>query len=202
MLEEQLRARGVHDERVLAAMARLPRERFVEAWYPEDAYADHAQPIGHGQTISQPFVVAFMSAALSLAGHERVLEIGTGSGYQTAVLCALAARVYTVEIVPRLARRAARVLAALGCANAVLRTGDGAAGWPEEAPFDAVLVTAAPARLPRALLEQLAPGGRLVAPVGTEHQRLVRALRRRDGTFAQERLLDVRFVPLVGGSGA
>ena len=199
MVARQLRARGIHDERVLAAMARVPRESFVEVGPVKEAYGDHPLPIGCSQTISQPFVVAFMTEALALRPSDRVLEIGTGSGYQTAVLAELAERVFTLEIVPELAERAELALRSLGYRNVVTRTGDGFGGWPEAAPFDAIVLTAAPGSLPAPLLEQLAVGGRLVAPVGNDdHQELVRLVRGADGSFREEELLPVRFVPMTG----
>ena len=161
------------------------------------AYADTPLPIGHGQTISQPYIVAFMSEALELKGGERVLEIGTGSGYQAAVLAELAREVYSIEIVEPLGREAEKRLRELGYSNIKLRVGDGYRGWPEAAPFDAIMVTAAPDHVPPALIEQLAEGGRLVLPVGSFFQELVRIRRTKDGT-KQESLLPVRFVPMTG----
>lgn len=191
-------ARSVADARVLEALRAIPRHAFVPELDLEDAYADCPQPIGHGQTISQPTIVALMSAALELSGRERVLEIGTGCGYQTAVLSRLAREVYTVEIVPELAERARATLAALGCANVRARVGDGYAGWREEAPFDRVVLTAAPPTLPAALLEQLGDRGVLVAPIGKQgaNQRLVRA-RRRGREVDVDDLGGVIFVPMV-----
>jgi protein-L-isoaspartate(D-aspartate) O-methyltransferase len=199
MIARQLRARGIQDERVLAAMTRVPREGFVAVGSVKEAYGDHPLPIGWSQTISQPYVVAFMTEALVLRSSDRVLEIGTGSGYQTAVLAELAERVFSIEIVPELAQRAEQALRSLGYANVETRTGDGFGGWPEAAPFDAILLTAAPGRLPAPLLGQLAVGGRLVAPVGRDdHQELVRLVRLPDGSFGEEQLLPVRFVPMTG----
>jgi protein-L-isoaspartate(D-aspartate) O-methyltransferase len=197
MVAVQLAARGVTDERVLAAMRRVPRHRFV---LPEDrsrAHDDGPLAIGHGQTISQPYIVGYMSAALELTGGERVLEIGSGSGYQTAILSTLVLAVYALEIVPELCARASALLRELGCKNVELRVGDGHAGWPAAAPFDAILVAAAAERVPPALLEQLAPGGRAVLPVGTRQQELVR-VRRTEHGLVEERLLPVRFVPMQG----
>lgn len=197
MVDEQLVARGITDERVLAAMRRVPRERFV---LPEDlarAHDDGPLAIGYGQTLSQPFIVALMSQALELAGGERVLEIGAGSGYQSALLAALAREVFALELLPPLRARAAGVLAELGCANVCLRAGDGRAGWPEAAPFDAILAAAAAERVPPAWLTQLAPGGRLLLPVGTRQQELLCIRRTSDG-FVEQRLGAVRFVPLLG----
>lgn len=197
MVDEQIRRRGLDDPRVLEAMKTVPRHRFVpEAWW-EEAYADHPLPIGHGQTISQPYVVALMTSYLDLQPGDRVLEIGTGSAYHAAVLSRLAGEVYTIEIVEPLARRAEQILAELGYDNVHVRVGDGYRGWPEAAPFDAVLLTAAPPEIPRPLLDQLAVGGRLVAPVGDRIQRLQVITRTPEGVV--KKLGDpVRFVPMVG----
>jgi protein-L-isoaspartate(D-aspartate) O-methyltransferase len=198
MLDEQLRARGVTDARVLAAMAAVPRERFV----PEDvalrAYDDNALPIGQGQTISQPYVVAYMTEALGVLEHHRVLEIGTGSGYQAAILGELAHEVYTIEIIPELAARAESTLRQLGYTRVHVRTGDGYAGWPEQAPFDRVMVTAAPEQIPQPLIDQLAVGGRLVAPVGRqgEAQDITIVDRTSDGVV-QRRTMQIWFVPFT-----
>jgi protein-L-isoaspartate(D-aspartate) O-methyltransferase len=195
-----LRRDGIRDERVLAAVSQLPREAFVPEPLRAAADDDRPLPIGHGQTISQPFVVAFMTERLHLAGVERVLEVGTGSGYQTALLSLLAAEVFSIEILPGLAERAREVLLdGLGLANVRLRTGDGALGWPEEAPFDRVIVTAAAESVPPALLAQLAPGGRMVLPVGAipDVQILRQVDRRSDGALVETDLLGVRFVPLT-----
>jgi protein-L-isoaspartate(D-aspartate) O-methyltransferase len=200
-LAESLSRMGIHDGRVLEAVADLDRAAFVPERLRHEADADRPLPIGHGQTISQPLVVAYMTELLRLRGPERVLEIGTGSGYQTALLARLALEVYSIEIVPELAARAAEALAAAGIRNVHLRTGDGARGWPEAAPFDRILVTAAAAEVPAALVAQLAPGGRLVLPVGGEHDaQVIRLLERRDdGVEVSTDLLPVRFVPLVPG---
>jgi protein-L-isoaspartate(D-aspartate) O-methyltransferase len=196
MVARQIAARGVTDARVLAAMRKVPRHEFVPEFGRDEAYADEPLPIGYGQTISQPYIVAAMSEALALTGSERVLEIGTGSGYQTAVLAELAAEVFTIETVTPLLERAGSILARLGYSNIRFREGDGSLGWPEEAPFDAVLAAAAPAEIPAALREQLAPGGRLVLPVGSVRQDLV-LIRRREGGFEERSLFPVRFVPMV-----
>lgn len=194
---------GVRDSRVLAAVERVPRERFVPAELRHVAEADAPLPIGSGQTISQPFVVAYMTAALRLSGEERVLEVGTGSGYQTAILARLARQVYTVEILPELAAAARERLRALGVENVQFREGDGGLGWPEEAPFDRILVTAAAPEVPPALLAQLGAGGRLLLPVGPARgeQRLELHRRAEDGRLEREVLADVRFVPLRGAAG-
>lgn len=196
MVETQIAARGVRDPMVLAAMSKVPRHRFVPPSLRGDSYADAPLPIGNGQTISQPYIVAFMTEALALTGKERVLEIGTGSGYQTAVLAEIAREVYTVEIVRALSESAEQILGEMGYANVRFRVGDGGNGWPEEAPFDAVMVTAAPPSVPRALKTQLAEGGRMIIPVGTDFQELV-LIRRSGERFPESRLMSVRFVPLV-----
>ena len=194
MVDRQLH--GIRDPRVLAAMERVPRHRFV----PEDqraaAYGDHPLPIGWGQTISQPFVVAFMTEALKLSGDERVLEIGTGSGYQAAVLAECAGEVWSIEIVEPLAERAARVLGELGY-DVHLRVGDGYAGWPEAAPFDAIMVTAAPGHVPQPLVDQLADGGRMILPVGGRDQELI-LIEKSGGEVRRRSVLPVRFVPMTG----
>jgi protein-L-isoaspartate(D-aspartate) O-methyltransferase len=197
MVAEQLVARGVTDAKVLEAMRAVPRHRFVPPEWRELAHRDHPLPIGFDQTISQPFVVAFMTAALSLRGGERVLEVGTGSGYQAAVLGEIAREVWTIEIVEPLARQAESVLEELGYDNVHVRAGDGYRGWPEAAPFDAIIVTAAPEEVPQPLLDQLAPNGRLVAPVGGDDQELV-LISRGPGGLERKTLLPVRFVPMTG----
>jgi len=191
---------GIRSPRVLEAVARLDRARFVPEPLRRDADADFPLPIGFGQTISQPFVVAYMSERLDLAGEERVLEVGTGSGYQTALLSLLARSVYSVEIIPELAERAKAVLLGeLAMKNVSLRVGDGALGWPEEAPFDRVLVTAAGPEVPPALLLELALGGRMILPLGSEGGgQVLRVVdRRADGSIAEVDSLPVRFVPLT-----
>lgn len=191
--------RGVRDPRVLAALRAVPRHEFVPPPMRDEAYADRALPIGGGQTISQPYIVALMTEALELTPRSRVLEIGTGSAYQTAMLCELAEHVTTIEVLPELARRSRELLARLGYANVECRTGDGSCGAPDRAPFEAVIVTAAPERVPAALVEQLAVGGRLCIPVGAHpsEQRLLRIVKRADGSTASESLAAVRFVPLI-----
>jgi protein-L-isoaspartate(D-aspartate) O-methyltransferase len=194
---------GIRDERVLRAFGQVERRLFVPPALREDADADRPLPIGHGQTISQPYVVAFMTEQLALLGTEKVLEVGTGSGYQTAILALLAAQVLSVEIVPELSARAAEVLlGVLVLPNVRLRVADGAAGWPEEAPFDRILVTAAPRAVPRALLDQLRPGGRMVVPVGPEAdlQMLQVVEKAEEGVVSTRDVLAVRFVPLTGGT--
>ncbi|MCB0220074.1 MAG: protein-L-isoaspartate(D-aspartate) O-methyltransferase [Chrysiogenetes bacterium] len=198
MVDEQLRRRGIKDERVLAAMEAVRREVFCPPNVREHAYEDKPLPIGYEQTISQPYIVGYMSEALQLSRGEKVLEVGTGSGYQAAVLARMGMRVYSVEVVPELAERARETLEAHGY-EVHVRAGDGYAGWPEEAPFDAIIVTAAPESLPQELLDQLAPGGRLVVPVGPQYagQELRRYRKDESGQVSVETLLPVRFVPMV-----
>jgi protein-L-isoaspartate(D-aspartate) O-methyltransferase len=201
-LARQLANMGIRDERVLRVIEQVPRQLFVPPSLRREAEADKPLPIGCGQTISQPFIVAYMTEALQLAGSERVLEVGSGSGYQTALLALLAREVFSIEIVPELAARAAEVLLGpMRSTNVRLRVGDGRLGWPEEAPFDRIIVTAAPASVPEALAGQLAPGGRMVIPVGAdpELQSLRLFQRGDDGASATVDLLPVRFVPLTGG---
>jgi len=202
MVSRQLRDRGVEDERVLAAMGAVPREAFVPEPLRDRAYADGALSIGHEQTISQPWVVAAICQALGLQGDERVLEIGTGSGYSAAVLARLAAQVYSVERIPELAASAARVLAEIGVGTEVeIVVGDGSRGFPERAPFDAIAVHAASPQAPRSLLEQLDEGGRLVVPIATESADLLTRFLRRNGELHQEMIGPCRFVPLIGAEG-
>lgn len=203
MVEEQLVRRGISDPRVLDAMAAVPREAFVAADLRGEAYADTPLPIGEGQTISQPFIVALMVQALKLTGDERVLEVGAGSGYAAAVLGELAAEVYAVERLPSLARAAARRLAELGIENVEVVCADGSRGWPERAPYDGIVVAAGAPRVPESLRAQLAVGGRLVIPVGNARtmQELVRLTRISETEIRRERLADVCFVPLVGEEG-
>jgi len=197
MIERDLEARDIRDARVLAAMGRVPRERFVPAELAAQAYGDHPLPIGQGQTISQPYIVAFMTEQLRLRGDEKVLEIGTGSGYQAAVLAECAAQVYTIEIVEELAERSAALLRELGYDNVHARTGDGYRGWPEQAPFDAIILTAAPDHVPQPLLDQLADGGRLILPLGGDDQELV-LIERHGSELTRRSVLPVRFVPMTG----
>jgi protein-L-isoaspartate(D-aspartate) O-methyltransferase len=197
MVASQIEARGVKDARTLQAMRSVPRHLFVPPELAGEAHADHPLPIGEGQTISQPYIVGFMTEALRLAGGETVLEIGTGSGYQAAVLSRIAAKVYTIEIVAPLAEQARERLARLGYENVVVRAGDGYQGWPEAAPFDAIMVTAAAPRVPEPLKQQLMDGGRLILPVGDEYQELI-VLTRRGERFEEKSVLPVRFVPMTG----
>ncbi len=196
MVDQYILPRGVKDPAVVAAMRHVPRHRFVPAQYSIFAYIDGPLPIGHSQTISQPSLVASMTEELRLKKTDKVLEIGTGSGYQAAILAELVDRVWTIEIVEPLARQAERTLAELGYTNIRVRTGDGYQGWPEEAPFDAIIVTAAPDHVPQPLLDQLAVGGRLILPVGRDVQTLELHRRTANG-YERKRLTFVRFVPLV-----
>lgn len=198
MIETQLRPRGIQSEKVLEQMARIPREAFVPAELRKDAYEDSPLPIGHGQTISQPYIVALMTELLDPAPEHKVLEVGTGSGYQAAILSGLVSEVYTVEIVEELAGRAKQTLGSLGLKNVHVRSGDGYAGWLEEAPFDMIIVTCAPDHIPQPLIDQFKEGGRMVIPVGERLgiQKLIK-LTKIDGKVRQEEVLDVRFVPLT-----
>lgn len=197
MVEKQLAGRDINQGRVLDAMRRVQRHLFVPADLREEAYADHPLPIGFGQTISQPYIVAFMTQALHLKEGEKVLEIGTGSGYQAAILAEMGAMVYTIEIVEPLAKEAETRLASLGYDNVHVRAGDGYGGWPEQAPFDAVIVTAAPESIPQPLVQQLAMGGRMIIPVGGMVQDLILLEKRPDGIHKKD-VLPVRFVPMTG----
>ena len=198
MVETQIVARGVRDARVLAAMRQVPRHLFVDAKEGAQAYEDHPLPIAGNQTISQPYIVALMTELADLTPSEKVLEIGTGSGYQSAVLSRLAREVYSIEIVPELARASAERLRQLGYSNVTVREGDGYRGWAEHAPFDAILVTAAPDRIPQPLLDQLAPGGRMVIPVGSFFQELKVLSKDKNGNITEKDILPVRFVPMTG----
>lgn len=202
MVERQIAARGVRDPLVLAAMRDVPREAFVAPDIQHRAYDDSPQPIGAGQTISQPYIVAVMIAAAGVKPGERVLEVGAGSGYAAALLGRIAGHVFAIERHAELAEAAAIRLAGLGYDNVTLRTGDGSAGWADAAPFDAILVSAAAPQVPDPLVEQLASGGRLVLPAGDAGaQRLMRVVKRADGSVAQQPLEEVRFVPLIGAHG-
>ncbi len=197
MVEHQIIARGVKDAKVIRAMEKVPRHKFVPEAEEPYAYLDEPRPIGHGQTISQPYIVAFMTEQLHLKPTDRVLEIGTGSGYQAAVLAEIVDSVYTIEIVPELARRAKKRLEELGYHNVEVKQGDGYNGWPEKAPFDAIIVTAAPPNIPPPLLEQLKVGGVMVLPVGEYVQELV-VVRKSSEGIAMQNVLPVRFVPMTG----
>lgn len=200
MVRDSIAARGVEDGRVLAAMRAVPRERFVPPDRRDEAYEDRALPIGHDQTVSQPYVVALMTELARIEPGDRVLEVGTGSGYQAAVLAELASEVYSIEIVEPLARSARAALAELGYRNVEVRVGDGYAGWPERAPFDAILVAAAPPEVPEPLREQLAVGGRLVIPVGRGRVSELRVITRTPDGFQERSVLPVSFVPMTGAA--
>jgi protein-L-isoaspartate(D-aspartate) O-methyltransferase len=197
MVRQQLQARDITDTRVLAAMREVPRHEFVPQDLAESAYEDNALPLKLGQTISQPYIVAYMTQVLELQGTERVLEIGTGSGYQAAVLAKIVPEVYTIEILPELMEQAAAVLSRLGFRNIHFRVGDGYLGWPEQAPFDRIIVTAAPNRIPPPLIDQLKVGGRLVIPVGSIDQNLI-VVEKKDSGITNRTTIPVRFVPMTG----
>jgi len=201
MVQDQLSARGIKDERVLTAMRKVPRHRFVEEGLWSQAYGDFPLPIGEGQTISQPYIVALMTQALELQPDDKVLEIGTGSGYQVAVVAEIARRVFSVERISAIAAKARKILDELGYSNVLIKIADGTAGWPEEAPFDAIIVTAGAPVVPEPLLTQLATGGRMVIPVGDMYsQELARIVKTHEG-FKKEDLGGCRFVKLVGDHG-
>jgi protein-L-isoaspartate(D-aspartate) O-methyltransferase len=202
MVKHQLTERGIHDPRVLAAMEIIPRHLFVAEEYHDRAYEDGPLPIGEGQTISQPFIVALMTQELRLAGHERVLEIGTGSGYQTAVLCELASYVFSLERHPWLASRSAEILSSLGYTNVDIHAGDGSQGLPDMAPFDAIIVTAAAPAVPGPLCSQLnSQSGRMVIPVGDENKQVLQRVSRYDDKWQIDSIIPVKFVPLLGRYG-
>ena len=199
MIKNQLQSRGIRDDAVLKVMRSVERHNFVPDNYRDRAYSDGPLPIGHGQTISQPYIVAFMTEQLQVSSQHKVLEIGTGSGYQAAILGELAKHVFTIEIIPELAEGAKNILNHLSYKNITVRAGDGYKGWPEEAPFERIMVTAAPAEVPQTLVDQLAPGGRMILPVGAQF--LVQYLwvieKDDQGTVTKEKILPVRFVPMV-----
>jgi len=197
MVERQIEARDIKSPTVLAAMRKVPRHRFVRPGGESLAYEDHPLQIGSGQTISQPYIVAYMTEAAEISPNDKVLEIGTGSGYQAAILGEIAREVYTIEIIPELAEGARRILAELGYANVHVKAGNGYLGWPEKAPFDAIVVTAAPEQVPQALVDQLAVGGRMVIPVGSANQDMMIIERTQRGVV-ERRTIPVRFVPMTG----
>ncbi|MGH9702246.1 MAG: protein-L-isoaspartate(D-aspartate) O-methyltransferase [Candidatus Acidiferrales bacterium] len=201
MVEQQIRHRGIVSPRVLEAMRTVPRHKFVPEALQAEAYSDKPLPIGEGQTISQPYVVAAMTAVLELTGSERVLEVGTGCGYQAAILTRLAGEVYSIESRAALADAARARLEGLGYSNVRIRAGDGTLGWPEAAPLDRILVTAAAPSVPPPLLDQLAEGGQLVIPVGDADRQILRRIFKHGGSFIESSLFDCRFVPLVGRFG-
>jgi protein-L-isoaspartate(D-aspartate) O-methyltransferase len=200
MVKTQIEARGVRDPRVLSAMRKVERHKFVASRTFEEAYEDYPLPIGHGQTISQPYIVALMTELCRLKGAEKVLEIGTGSGYQAAVLSLLAGEVYTIEIVEALGKSVAKRLKEMNYSNIYVRIGDGYKGWPEKAPFDVIMLTACPPKIPDALFDQLKDGGILVAPVGEYMQELVR-IEKQGGKYTKETVTYVRFVPMIHEKG-
>ena len=197
MVERQIRARGVKDEKVLKAMRKVPRHLFVPETHWKFAYEDTPLPIGLDQTISQPYIVAYMTEAAQISGDDKVLEIGTGSGYQAAILGEIAKEVYTIEIVPELAQRSASLLKKLGYKNVFAKEGNGYLGWPEHGPFDAIIVTAAPDEVPKALVDQLKVGGTMVIPVGTSYQEMM-LITKTDKGMTEKRTMPVRFVPMTG----
>jgi protein-L-isoaspartate(D-aspartate) O-methyltransferase len=200
MVERQIELRGIKDSRVLAAMRKVERERFVPDDIKPYAYDDRALPIGYGQTISQPYIVALMSEMLELKGTERVMEIGTGSGYQAAILGELAKDVYTIEIVPDLAEHSKRLLAELGYRHVHVKEGDGYRGWPEKAPFDAIIVTCAPEEVPSALVDQLKEGGKMAIPIGPPGVgQTLYQFRKVSGKMVEKAVVPVSFVPMTGG---
>ncbi len=200
MVQEQLMARDIGDERVLAAMSKVPREEFVPREMRGASYSDGPLPIGYGQTISQPYIVALMTEKLRLLPNDRVLEVGTGSGYQAAILAELVAEVYSIEIVEPLLQTAQATLQRLGYRNVHAKAGDGYKGWPEMAPFDAIIVTCAPDHVPRRLVEQLKEGGRMIIPVGDRVAQELYLLEKRNGELREGALFPVRFVPMTGGA--
>ena len=201
MVAEQLRARGMTDERVLAAFRKVPRHLFVPQEFRREAYTDHPLPIGDGQTISQPYIVALMAQSLRLKGHERVLEIGTGSGYQTAILAELALEVFSVERLPALLVQARERLDALGYLNLRWSAGNGSLGWPEHAPYDAILVSAAAPDVPQPLVDQLGDGGRMVLPIGPPQAQTLVSVEQHHGTVVRRDVASCVFVPLIGEHG-
>lgn len=201
MVEDQLRRRGIHDQRVLEAMAKIPRHSFVSPEYQAAAYEDRPLPIGEGQTISQPYMVAVMTQSLELTGGERVLEIGTGSGYQTATLAELAKTIFTVERIQVLIQRAQKVLQNLGYENIFFLHGDGTKGWREDSPFEGIIVTAGAPEVPQMLTSQLADGGRLVIPVGPRYTQTLYKVTRKGNRFMEEDITGCVFVPLLGDFG-
>ncbi len=202
MVKTQIENRGIKDPAVLEAMRKVERHQFVPESYASRAYSDHPLPIGEGQTISQPYIVALMTEVLNLKKSDKVLEIGTGSGYQAAILGELCDSIYTIEIVEVLGKRAANLLNTLGYENIDVKVGDGYKGWPEHAPFDAIIVTCSPTQIPQPLQDQLAEGGRLVIPVGKRDTQELVLLTKQEGKLQQNHIIPVRFVPMVDSTGA
>jgi protein-L-isoaspartate(D-aspartate) O-methyltransferase len=201
MVENQIKDRGVTDERVLEALRKVPRHEFIQENHQSEAYDDHPLPIGNGQTISQPYIVALMTEQLELKGGEKVLEIGTGSGYQAAILAELAKEVHSVERVPELAEKARENLSRVGVKNVSVHVGDGTLGWLEDAPYDAIIITAGTPTMPEGLADQLAEGGRLVAPVGSRWRQMLELWIKREWQIQKREVLPVLFVPLIGEKG-
>lgn len=201
MVRDQLMSRGIKDERVLTAMLKVERHRFVPSAYRNQAYEDYPLPVGEGQTISQPYIVAFMTEALNLKKEDKVLEIGTGSGYQAAILGEICDSVFTIEIFQSLALSAMKTLDELGYSNVYVKIGDGYKGWAEHAPYDAVIVTCAPADIPEMLEEQLAEGGRMIIPVGSDYTQNLYLLEKKAGKLQKKSVLPVRFVPMINENG-
>ncbi|MFW6011926.1 MAG: protein-L-isoaspartate(D-aspartate) O-methyltransferase [Desulfosalsimonas sp.] len=201
MIKNQIKARGIKDPEILAAFEKVPRHEFVPERLKKYAYQDRPLPIGEGQTISQPYIVALMTQSLEPKRTDRVLEIGTGSGYQAAILAELCKQVYTIEIIESLAESARRILSETGYENVHVKTGDGYKGWPEHAPFDAIIVTCSPEKIPEPLREQLAEGGRMVIPVGRDYDQNLVLLKKRGGELIKEQILPVLFVPMVDEKG-
>lgn len=201
MVEEQIKARGINDKDVLHAMRTVERHKFVPEPDAKNAYQDRPLPIGYGQTISQPYIVALMTQSLNLEKEDRILEIGTGSGYQAAVLAEIVDSVFTIEIVDELASRTKQLFNGLGYKNVYVRSGDGFKGWPEKEPFDAIIVTCAPSQIPKHLQNQLAEGGRMIIPVGEKFYQELVLLRKKNGKISRESVVPVRFVPMVDEKG-
>ncbi|MCK9400346.1 MAG: protein-L-isoaspartate(D-aspartate) O-methyltransferase [Bacteroidales bacterium] len=201
MVRYQIRSRGIKDEKVLGAMLKVERHRFVPAAYRNEAYEDYPLPVGEGQTISQPYIVAFMTEALELKKEDKVLEIGTGSGYQAAILAEICDSVFTIEIFRSLGLSAIKTLNELGYSNVFVRIGDGYQGWAEHAPYDAIIVTCAPANIPEMLEAQLAEGGRMIIPVGGEYTQNLILLEKESGKLQKKSVLPVRFVPMINEDG-
>jgi protein-L-isoaspartate(D-aspartate) O-methyltransferase len=201
MVKNQIMLRGVKDSKVLDAMMKVERHLFVPPGATDDAYGDYPLSIGHGQTISQPYIVAFMTEALKLTGQEKVLEVGTGSGYQAAVLAEICDSVFTIEIIQPLGKKAALLLDELGYKNIFVRIDDGYKGWPEHAPYDAIIVTCSPTHVPDPLKDQLAEGGCMIIPVGQKYYQELVLLKKKDGRLIRDNVLSVRFVPMINDKG-
>jgi len=201
MVERQIKARGVTDKATLDACMKVPRHRFVLPQYINSAYSDSPLPIEEGQTISQPYIVAFMTEALNLKRTDKVLEIGTGSGYQAAILAEICDSVFTIEIFPKLGNKATKIFTELGYKNIFIKIGDGYQGWPEHAPFDAIIVTCSPTSIPKPLKDQLTEGGRMIIPVGQQYSQSLVLLEKRNGKLREEKVLPVRFVPMINEKG-